>query len=74
VTNDETELLLDKNKLSQRLMNYGIKNQTTISVSDGFNKIRSNVNRGNVGLIFGSHYIANEVFRASEISFDKGII
>ena len=74
VTNDETELLLDKNELSQRLMNYGIKNQTTISVSDGFNKIRSDVNRGNVGLIFGSHYIANEVFRASEISFDKGII
>ena len=74
VSNDVDEFLLDRNDLSKRLNNNGVENQIVKSVSDGIRKLRFGTENGDVGLIFGSHYIANEVFTESQLSFDSGVI
>ena len=63
-----------RNDLSKRLNNNGVENQIVKSVSDGIKKLRFGTENGDVGLIFGSHYIANEVFMEDELSFDTGVI
>jgi dihydrofolate synthase/folylpolyglutamate synthase len=74
VSNDVNKFLLDRNDLSKRLNNNGVENQIVKSVSDGIKKLRFGTENGDVGLIFGSHYIANEVFMEDELSFDTGVI
>jgi len=36
--------------------------------------LKKDVGNGCIGLIFGSHYIAEEIYKALEISFDADII
>jgi len=55
-------------------MFFGIKNEPVDSVSSGINKLKALIKDAGVGVIFGSHYIAEEVFTEFEISFDSGII
>ena len=74
VTTDQNRLLLSSKKLSEKLMFFGIKNEPVDSVSSGINKLKALIKDAGVGVIFGSHYIAEEVFTEFEISFDSGII
>lgn len=74
VTTDQNRLLLSSEKLSEKLMFFGIKNEPVDSVSSGINKLKALIKDAGVGVIFGSHYIAEEVFTEFEISFDSGII
>jgi folylpolyglutamate synthase/dihydropteroate synthase len=74
VTTDQNGLLLSSQKLSEKLMFFGIKNEPVDSVSSGINKLKALIKDAGVGVIFGSHYIAEEVFTEFEISFDSGII
>ena len=74
VTTDQNRLLLSSEKLSEKLIFFGIKNEPVDSVSSGINKLKALIKDAGVGVIFGSHYIAEEVFTEFEISFDSGII
>ena len=61
-------------KISEKLILLGIKNEPVDSVSSGINKLKELIKDAGVGIIFGSHYIAEEVFAEFEISFDSGVI
>ena len=74
VTTDQNRLLLSTEKVSQKLILLGIKNEPVDSVSSGINKLKKLIEDTGVGVIFGSHYIAEEVFAEFEISFDSGVI
>ena len=74
VTTDQNRLLLSSEKLSEKLIFFGIKNEPVNSVSSGINKLKALIKDAGVGIIFGSHYIAEEVFAEFEISFDSGVI
>ena len=74
VTTDQNGLLLSSEKLSEKLIFFGIKNEPVDSVSSGINKLKALIKDAGVGVIFGSHYIAEEVFSEFEISFDSGVI
>ena len=74
VTTDQNRLLLSSQNLSEKLKNFGIKNEPVGSVSSGINKLKALIKDVGVGVIFGSHYIAEEVFSEFEISFDSGVI
>ena len=56
--------------LSTKLDFLKINNKLVSSVEHGSKKIQSSINQNTIGLIFGSHYIASEVFKVFEISFD----
>ena len=74
VTTDQNRLLLSSQNLSEKLKFFGIKNEPVGSVSSGINKLKALIKDAGVGVIFGSHYIAEEVFSEFEISFDSGVI
>ncbi len=74
VTTDQNDLLLGVEDLSEKLNNLGLKNEPILSVTHGLKKLKEKIKTKGVGLIFGSHYIAEEVYRALEIPFDKSII
>ena len=74
VTTDQNRLLLSTEKASEKLILLGIKNEPVDSVSSGINKLKELIKDAGVGVIFGSHYIAEEVFAEFEISFDSGVI
>jgi len=74
VTTDQNRLLLSTEKVSEKLILLGIKNEPVDSVSSGINKLKELIKNTGVGVIFGSHYIAEEVFAEFEISFDSGVI
>jgi len=74
VTTDQNRLLLSTEKVSEKLILLGIKNEPVDSVSSGINKLKELIKDTGVGVIFGSHYIAEEVFAEFEISFDSGVI
>jgi len=74
VTTDQDGLLLSAAELSEKLISVGINNESVESVSSGIAQLRELIKDAGVGLIFGSHYIAEEVFSESEISFDPGVI
>ena len=74
VTTDQNRLLLSSQNLSEKLKKFGIKNEPVGSVSSGINKLKALIKDVGVGVIFGSHYIAEEVFSEFEISFDSGVI
>jgi dihydrofolate synthase/folylpolyglutamate synthase len=74
VTTDQNNILLSAEKLSEQLISFGIKNEPINSVSAGIYKLKELIKDSGVGIIFGSHYIAEEVFAEFEISFDSGVI
>jgi len=67
---DENELLIRADELSKLLNEYNI-NALPISHLGEF---VSSVSTGKPGLIFGSHYIAEQVFNHFQFSFDTGFI
>ena len=74
VTTDKNNLLLSTKALSKQLTSFGINNEPVDSVSSGIDKLKASIEDVGVGVIFGSHYIAEEVFAEFEISFDSGVI
>ena len=74
VTTDKNGLLIDSYRLWESLKNIGCKSEPVDTVSAGIARMKLKINQGGTGLIFGSHYIAEEVYKEFEISFDTGQI
>ena len=74
VTTSGNGFLMSSKKLSKKLNEEGIKNIRVPSVKSGLTKIKRMKKADDVTLIFGSHYIANELFDEFGISFDRDII
>ena len=74
VSSDKNGLLLDTHQLSKKLTLLGIHNEPVESIIAGIKKIKQIIRGSGVALIFGTHYIAEEIFLEFEISFDTGVI
>ena len=74
VSSDKKGLLLDTHQLSTKLTLLGIHNEPVESIIVGIKKIKQIIRGSGVALIFGTHYIAEEIFLEFEISFDTGVI
>ena len=74
VSSDKKGLLLETHQLSKRLTLLGIHNEPVESIIVGIKKIKQIIKGNGVALIFGTHYIAKEIFVEFEISFDTGVI
>jgi dihydrofolate synthase/folylpolyglutamate synthase len=74
VSTSKDGLLLKPEKLSKELHNLKVKNFPSSDISSSISKINKLRNTNDVILIFGSHYIANEVFSEFEIPFDTELI
>ncbi|SVA27908.1 uncharacterized protein METZ01_LOCUS80762 [marine metagenome] len=62
VSSDANGLLLDAKYLSKKLNCKGVHNTSVDSVLNGINRLEAQIRKGAVGIIFGSHYIAEEVY------------
>jgi len=72
ISEDKKGLLLKSSILEKELARVNIKCKPVSSIKEGSENIENLVkNNSSVGLIFGSHYIAEEVFHAFEIPFDN---
>ena len=71
ICDDKNNLLIDKTILSKQLNSYHIKNEIVESIDIGIREIKNLSLNNGIGLIFGSHYIAEEIFKGFQISFDK---
>ena len=72
ISEDKKGLLLKSSILEQELARANLNCKPVSSIKKGLENIESLVkNNSSVGLIFGSHYIAEEVFHAFEIPFDN---
>ena len=72
ISEDKKGLLLKSTVLEKELARISIKCKPVSSIKKGSEHIENLVkNNSSVGLIFGSHYIAEEVFNAFEIPFDN---
>ena len=72
VSEDQKGLLLKSSILEKELTKININCNPVNSIENGSKTIDNLVkNNSSVGLIFGSHYIAEEVFYAFEIPFDN---
>ncbi len=74
VSTSKDGLLMEPEKLSKELHNLKVINFPLNDISSSISKIKKVRKPGDVILIFGSHYIANEIFSEFEISFDTGLI
>jgi len=68
---DNNKYLLRKDTLSKKLQLFGVENKISTSLNQGLKKIRQLSQVNGIGLIFGSHYIAEEIFNGCQISFDS---
>ena len=71
VSEDQSGLLFNSNMMKEELKNLNVKNKSVGSIKHGTLILKRLVGNNSVGLIFGSHYIAEEVFNEFEISFDN---
>jgi len=71
ICQDKNKYLLSVNRLSKILDNKSINHLTVSSVKEGVNIIKNINLKEYVGLIFGSHYIAREVYSEFGKDFDK---
>ena len=74
VSTSKDGLLMEPEKLSRELHNLRVDNFPSSDISSSISKIKKVRKPDGVILIFGSHYIANEIFSEFEISFDTGLI
>jgi dihydrofolate synthase/folylpolyglutamate synthase len=74
ISTDKNNQLLSGLSLSKTLKKNGVDSDVLSSVKVGVSKLIGLTKKNSVGLIFGTHYIAEEVFNEFEISFDRGII
>ena len=74
VSTSKDGLLMEPEKLSKELHNLEVVNFPLDDISSSISKIKKVRKPDDVILIFGSHYIANEIFSKFEIPFDTGLI
>lgn len=74
VFNNSNELLMSGNKLYESLSGKGVESIELGSIKNCIDNLKGDVKDGYIGLIFGSHYIAEEIYEVLEISFDADII
>ena len=74
VSTSKDGLLMKSERLSKELHNLKVENFPSSNINSSISKINKVRNSNDVILIFGSHYIANEVFSEFEISFDTELI
>ena len=74
IADSKNALLLNAKSLSTKLNNLGVDNSPVRSIKDGIKALRAKIKEKDIGLIFGTHYIAEDIFKEFEISFDSGII
>ncbi|MBA64774.1 MAG: bifunctional folylpolyglutamate synthase/dihydrofolate synthase [Candidatus Marinimicrobia bacterium] len=70
ICEDQKRLLLSVKKLSKIMDSQNIDYETAGSVKEGLSMIREIYNEEFIGLIFGSHYIAQEVYSEYGKYFD----
>ena len=72
VSGDKNELLSKAGVIEKNLSGLQIQSRSVSSLNEGLAIIKNIVkNNPSIGLIFGTHYVANEVFDSFEISFDN---
>ena len=71
ICDDKDSFLLKKELLSKKLNKYNVKNIIVKSIDIGINELKTFTLNNGIGLIFGSHYIASEIFKGFQISFDR---
>ena len=72
VSSNKNELLSKPAIITRKLSDLQIQCKAVSSLKVGLEIIKSLVNKSpSIGLIFGSHYVAKEVFHSFEISFDN---
>ncbi len=74
IADSKNALLLNAKSLSTKLNNLGVDNSPVRSIKDGIKALRAKIKEKDIGLIFGTHYIAEDIFKEFEISFDSGVI
>jgi len=74
ISSDKNGLLLNASDFSKKLMDLNVKNYKDSSIKSCIKKLKSISKSNDIILIFGTHYIAEEVFKEFEIPFDTGII
>ena len=73
VSTSKDGLLMEPERLSRELHKLKVVNFSSGDISSSISKIEKVRKPDDVILIFGSHYIANEIFSEFEISFDTGL-
>ncbi len=71
VLNDKNDLLINATELYKKLKDFGFKSTPVKSIKSGLIQINGFGDETGITLIFGSHYIAKDIFTAFEISFDS---
>lgn len=66
--------LLPTNRLSEKLLDQGLKVTPFELFADGVAWLQTHLTKNTPGLIFGSHYLAEAVFTTFHFSFDRGVI
>ena len=74
VSTSKDGLLMKPEKISKELHNLKVENFPSSDINSSISKINKFRNPNDIILIFGSHYIANEVFSEFEIPFDTELI
>ena len=71
---DKNGLLLNASDFSKKLSDLNVKNYKDSSINNCIKKLKNIRKSNDIILIFGTHYIAEEVFKEFEIPFDTGVI
>ena len=74
IADSKSGLLLNAKSLSTKLLNLGIDNSPVDTIKVGAKLLRAVLRDEDIGLVFGTHYVAEEIFKEFEISFDSGVI
>ena len=72
--NDNRGYLIHSVDLSKKLKNFNIESKPLESIQSGINIIKKLNDESGITLIFGSHYIAEDILNISELSFDSAPI
>jgi len=74
VTSDKKGLLVPELKLSQILNKNGLSNQPVSSVKQGVYELKKLTKNNGIGIIFGTHYLAEEIYKEFDLLFDRALI
>ncbi len=74
VTSKPGSGLMQAEDLHESLIKLGISASLELDLKKAINRINSAVSKSLPGIIFGSHYIGETIFKEYDFSFDKGII
>tara|TARA_B110000444_G_scaffold246142_1_gene267356 strand:+ start:274 stop:1542 length:1269 start_codon:yes stop_codon:yes gene_type:complete len=74
ITSDKVGLLEDPSSISNVFIKNNIDHIVVNSIGEGIKVLLSPINNNKIGLIFGSHFIASEIYSFMGINFDNGVI